>query len=74
MLFRSLRDPMRKEQYNPLEYKDKIGYFETKIIKKNLIQKITKKEINTNTYCISTTPKLKHIIIRNNSLPLFINV
>ena len=67
-----LRDPMRKKQYNPLEHKDVHGYFETKILRQNRIKKITKNKIDTTVYHISTIPKLKQTLIRNNSLPLFI--
>ena len=68
------REPMRKKQYNPLKHHQKIGSFETNIIQKNVIKSITKNKINTTIYSISTFPKLKLILTRNNSQPLWVNL
>jgi hypothetical protein len=66
------RDPMRKEMFNPLNYNQKIGSFETKIIRSDRFDAITKNKINTTVYSLTTTPKLKFVLIRNNSASLWI--
>jgi hypothetical protein len=65
-------DPMKREQYDPLT--SSTGTLTTfmckSISKKNIIQS----EITTTAYHLHTENKLKLIIIRNNSKPLFINL
>jgi hypothetical protein len=65
-------DPMRREQYNPLA--SGTGTLTTfmckSISKKNIIQS----ETTTTAYRLHTENKLKFIIIRNNSKPLWISI
>lgn len=65
-------DPMRREQYDPLT--SGTGTLTTfmckSISKKNIIQS----ETTTTAYHLHTEDKLKFIIIRNNSKPLWISI
>ena len=65
-------DPMRREQYDPLTSGNgTLTTFMCKSIsKKNIIQTNT----TTSAYHLHTKNKLKFIIIRNNSKPLFISL
>lgn len=61
-------NPMRREQYDPLTSgTGTLATFMCKSISKNITQTSTTASI----YCLHTEKKLKLIIIRNNSKPLF---
>jgi hypothetical protein len=64
-------DPMRREQYDPLT--SNTGTLTTFMCKSISKKDIIQSETTTLAYRLHTENKLKFIIIRNNSKPLFVN-
>lgn len=67
------REPMRREQYNPINY-DGAPYFDIRIIGSPVPLAVTKSKTDTTVYSLSLAPDPKFILIRNNSIPLWINL
>lgn len=65
------REPMRREQYNPIDY-DGAPYFDIRIIGFPTALTVTKSKINTTIYSFSLNPAPKFILIRNDSIPLWV--
>jgi hypothetical protein len=65
------RDPMRRIQYDPLT-SGRTPYFETLVSNNIKYEPVTKNRIKTTIYTVSTAPKLKLTLIRNQSKPVWI--